>query len=147
MNIEQHADTTGKSSLKWQATMVATICLTVPPPVQTTAHGSSMAPLMPYLWRCLRCNIHDNALRELPERLRRVTMIVALWSNDTLVQTTRGVVSATFGTTSHFAFYKYAPLSKQREALFPQLFGPEPLFGQRGRDWACLYFAPGLTRF
>ena len=37
-----------------------------------------------------------------------------------------------FGTMSYFVFYKYPPLSQQRKALFPHLFGPGRLFGQRG---------------
>ena len=42
--------------------------------------------------------------------------------DNALVRATVGVVSAAFGTVSHFALCKYAPMSEQRSLLFPSNF-------------------------
>ena len=50
--------------------------------------------------------------------------------NNALVGVTVGVVSATFGIVFYFALYKYAPLSEQRQVLFPSDFGILVLLSQ-----------------
>ena len=52
--------------------------------------------------------------------------------SNALIRATVGVVSATFGTVSYFALSKYAPMSEQRQVLFPSNFGTLVLLSQFG---------------